>query len=177
MMSGFVSASGDIVVEIQVSNRTNPALSERVDAVLDTGFSEYLTLPSNIVSRLELSHQGDRILELADGSESRLPLYSAAVSWHGQRRGITVIETPSDALIGMRLLWGSRLIADIADGGDAVILPLERSCAWGRAAGGCGGANGCGYSVAETLVVAPSPLDCARAPPNLAAGALRWARA
>ena len=124
MISGWVNEHREIAFVVQVSNIANSALSVPVEVVLDTGFSEELVLPSDIVSTLGLTPQGEMPLILADGEEHVFDFYMASISWHGQDRIVAVIEMPSERLIGMNLLWGSRLIVDAAVGGEAMIEPL-----------------------------------------------------
>lgn len=125
MISGFVSANREVIFEIEVSNSSSGATAI-VDAVVDTGFNGCLTLTPDIIKALGLTPMGEQPLTLADGVEHSFRSFLASISWHGQLRSIMAVEMPDAPLMGMSLLWGSRLIADIADGGDAVILPLER---------------------------------------------------
>jgi hypothetical protein len=53
-----------------------------------------------------------------------LPVYTATVLWHDQPRSVDVLETQNDALIGMSLLYGSRVLLDVVDGGSVDISPL-----------------------------------------------------
>ena len=124
MISGWVNEHREIAFVIQVSNRDNNALTALVEVVLDTGLSEELVLTPDIVSTLGLTPQGEMPLTLADGEEQIFDFYMASISWHGQERIVAVIEMPSERLIGMNLLWGSRLIVDAAVGGEAIIEPL-----------------------------------------------------
>lgn len=126
MISGFVSEQGEIVVEIRISNPQDSALTARVEAIVDTGFTEDITLPPSVIEALGLTMVGETLVRLADGVERVFPYCLASIYWHGQERIAVAYNAPDSPLIGMSLLWGSRLIADIADSGDAVILPLER---------------------------------------------------
>lgn len=124
MISGWINEHREIVFIVQVSNSANRALTTLVEAVLDTGLSEELVLTPDIVSTLELTPQGEMPLILADGEEQIFDFYMASISWHGRERIVAVVEMPSERLIGMNLLWGSRLIVDAAVGGEAIIEPL-----------------------------------------------------
>jgi predicted aspartyl protease len=61
---------------------------------------------------------------LADGSIVRTRYYRATILWHGQPRPIMVLEANSDPLAGMSLLYGSRLVVDVVDGGTVTVQPL-----------------------------------------------------
>lgn len=124
MISGWVNEHREIAFVVQVSNRDNNALTALVEVVLDTGLSEELVLTPDIVSTLRLTPQGKMPLTLADGEEQIFDFYMASISWHGQKRIVAVVEMPAERLIGMNLLWGSCLIVDAADGGEAIIEPL-----------------------------------------------------
>ena len=124
MISGWINEHREIVFIVQVSNSANRALTTLVEAVLDTGLSEELVLTPDIVATLELTPQREMPLTLADGEEQIFDFYMASISWHGQERIVAVVEMPSERLIGMNLLWGSRLIVDAAVGGEAIIEPL-----------------------------------------------------
>lgn len=124
MISGWVNEHREIAFVVQVSNRDNNALTALVEVVLDTGLSEELVLTPDIVSTLGLTPQGEMPLTLADGEEQIFDFYMASISWHDQERIVAVVEMPAERLIGMNLLWGSRLIVDAAVGGEAIIEPL-----------------------------------------------------
>ena len=124
MISGWINEHREIVFVVQVSNIANRALTALVEVVLDTGCSEELVLTPDIVSTLGLTPQGEMPLILADGEEQVFDFYMASISWHGQDRIVAIVEMPSECLIGMNLLWGSRLIVDAAAGGEAMIEPL-----------------------------------------------------
>ena len=55
--------------------------SQQVEAVIDTGYNGYLTLPSQLVIALRLPFAGHRRGTLADGSVTRLDVYLATVIW------------------------------------------------------------------------------------------------
>jgi predicted aspartyl protease len=52
MIIGSVSATKEAVVRLRVRGPAGPGAE--VDAVLDTGFTEYLTLPQAIITSLSL---------------------------------------------------------------------------------------------------------------------------
>lgn len=91
-----------------------------VEAVVDTGFSGNLTLPAESIRQLGLPYIGNRAFELANGQQSRFEIYLAAVSWHGRERYVVTLQSDGEPLLGVQLLWGSRLTMDALPGG-----PLE----------------------------------------------------
>lgn len=93
-------------------------------AVIDTGFTDWLTLPPDVVEYLGLPVRGSVDVELADGSVERLPIHRVMVSWHGRTRLVRAYATPGGVLIGMALLGGSRLTVDAVPGGAVRIEKL-----------------------------------------------------
>ena len=121
MIEGFVEPSLDAIVAVQVQG---PAGVEVVEAVIDTGFSGWLSLPGHRVRRLGLAWARSGRAALADGSEVDLDVYDAEVEWHGSWRAVAVDQADTDPLIGMRLLRGRELRMDVTEGGAITIRPL-----------------------------------------------------
>ena len=61
---------------------------------------------------------------LADGSVVRLSYFRATVLWEGKPRKIMVLDADGGPLVGMSLLYGSRVTLDVVDGGPVTIEPL-----------------------------------------------------
>ena len=95
-----------------------------MDVVLDTGFTGYLTLPTETIQRLGLSSVGQRTFELANGERFQFEAYLASVSWHGSLNDVLVLKSASDPLLGMTLLWGSRVVVEAQTGGEVMIEEL-----------------------------------------------------
>lgn len=94
---------------------------QEVSAILDTGYTEYLTLPPATITALDLPYLYSLPMYLADGSPIRVRVFDAVVRWMGQERSIPIQETDGDVLLGMSLLYGSRLLVDVVDGGDVTV--------------------------------------------------------
>lgn len=95
---------------------------QRLEAVIDTGFTGYLTLPAETVVSLGLPQRGFERYLVADGSERIGPIYRAVVLWHG--RDLTISVGEGEPLVGMSLLSGSRLTVDATPGGEVRIEEL-----------------------------------------------------
>ena len=54
---------------------------QAIDAVVDTGFTRFLTLPPAMVAELGLGYRGVNSVILADGSETTLEVYGVTVLW------------------------------------------------------------------------------------------------
>jgi clan AA aspartic protease len=96
-----------------------------VQAIVDTGFTASLTLPTTLVAYLGLPWQRVGRTTLGDGTECEFDVYEATVVWDGQIRQIVVDEAETDPLLGMALLNGYRLDAEIRSGGKVRIERLE----------------------------------------------------
>jgi clan AA aspartic protease len=95
-------------------------------AVIDTGFSGELILPSETILRLGYPYAGAVGGTLADGSEAQVDYYEGRVLWLGQRREVIAIAAEGQPLIGMELLLGSRLVVEVTPGGEVVVEKATR---------------------------------------------------
>ena len=114
MIQGTVTPDREAVISLKVYG---PKGEEEIQAVVDTGFTDDLTLPAEIIRRLGLSLRGSMPASLADGSVVTLGVYRAELDWGDKRLGILVLEADGDPLAGMSLLYGSRLLVEVVDGG------------------------------------------------------------
>jgi len=57
-----------------------------IEAVIDTGYTEWLTLPPDVISALGLRWQSLDRGTLADGSECLFDVYVGKVLWDGKER-------------------------------------------------------------------------------------------
>jgi len=115
MIQGFVNVRREAILPLVVSNANGK--KQVVEAVIDTGFNGFLTLPSIIITTLNLSWTASDIVTLGDGSETIFDLYASNVIWDGQYREVDVAESETEPLIGMALLYGYRLQIDTIEGG------------------------------------------------------------
>jgi clan AA aspartic protease len=122
MMQGRVTQSCEATLSIVVKNN---ATTQLVDAVIDTGFSGFLTLPSDIVSILGLGWEGRDFATLGDGTSCTFEVYLGLVIWDGQYREVYVNESETVPLIGMPLLRGYDLRIQTIEGGFVTIEALK----------------------------------------------------
>jgi clan AA aspartic protease len=97
----------------------------QIEAVIDTGFSGYLTLPPDVIAGLGLAWQSTAQGILADGSASPFELYEAAVVWDRRARLIVVCESDATPLVGMAMLDGYELNVQVRPRGKVTITRLE----------------------------------------------------
>jgi clan AA aspartic protease len=98
--------------------------AQHVDVVVDTGFNGSLTLPGDIIRALGLRLVGARPVTLGDGSTAVLSVYRARVVWHAAERTTLTLHAEGTPLLGMALLYGSRVLLDVVADGVVTIEPL-----------------------------------------------------
>ena len=91
------------------------------EAVVDTGFNGFLTLPTQLVTDLELPFASIGRATLADGSEVAFSVFRATVHWDGRRIDVEASGADTTPLVGMRLLDGYNLNIDVTAGGRVLI--------------------------------------------------------
>ena len=121
MITGKIRDERVAIIEVEVIGLNQRA---KIEAILDTGFTGYLTLPEFLIDYLRLPQIGTRHTIIAYGRAVLLDLYLATVIWHGKERDIEVLQTDKRPLIGMSLLHGSRLTLDVVPDGDVTIASL-----------------------------------------------------
>lgn len=122
MMQGVVNLRREATLSVVVGN-SNRQL-QAIEAVIDTGFNGFLSLPSTIITTLDLPWSGSDFVTLGDGSETSFDLYTAIVIWDGQYCEIDIAESETEPLLGMALLYGYRLQVDNIEGGVVTIEAL-----------------------------------------------------
>jgi clan AA aspartic protease len=95
--------------------------SRIIEAVIDTGFSGFLTLPSSIIVPLGLIWRGEAQAILGDGRRHQFDVYSATVEWDGRERHVEVDVAETSPLVGMGLLAGHDLCIEAVAGGKVSI--------------------------------------------------------
>ena len=131
MMQGYVNANDEAIVAIVVGYDRRRKL---VDAVIDTGFTGFLSLPSAIVTELDLPWSYRERATLGDGSETLFDIYEASAIWDGQYRDIEINVAETEPLLGMRMLRGYRLQIDAIAGGlvtiEGFIAAIRYAAVW-----------------------------------------------
>ncbi len=110
-MTGEINA--DREAELRLTVYAAAGRETEIKAVIDTGFTDYLTLPPHLIASLSLPFRESADFVLADGSAVAFETYAATVLWDGAEKPIL--------LIGMSLLYGYRVIMDVVDGGSVTI--------------------------------------------------------
>jgi clan AA aspartic protease len=123
MIHGVVSRNREATISLVIVNENRQ--TKLITAVIDTGYTGFLSLPSEIITELNLSWSGIDRGTLGDGSEVTFEVYAAKVIWDGEYRDIPINEAETDPLIGMSLLYGYDLHIQAVAGGSVTIKLLE----------------------------------------------------
>ena len=123
MMQGVVNRSCEAILPLVISNESRQ--TQLIDAVIDTGYTGFLSLPHEIIFLLNLPWTGIDRGTLSDGSEAIFEVYAAKVIWDGEYRHIPVNAAEVDPLIGMSLLYGYELQMQAIEGGRVQIEALR----------------------------------------------------
>ena len=99
---------------------------QEIEAVIDTGFDGYLTLPSVVAEVLKLTWRSRGRALLADGSESVFDIYEGSVVWDGEARRILIDVSDTEPLVGMGMLSGYELCIRAITGGRVAIETIPQ---------------------------------------------------
>ena len=119
MIKGTVNAAHEAIVPLRLQG--SEGQTRDIEAVVDTGYSGFLTLPSALVGELGLpfAYMGQAFL--ANDAEVDFDVHYATVLWDGQPRAIEADATGSTPLVGMLLLDNHDLSIQVRTGGRVLI--------------------------------------------------------
>jgi clan AA aspartic protease len=116
---GAISPYREAVISLKL--RAASGQEEEVEAVIDTGFTEFLTLPPTLIHSLGLARAGIVRVTLADASQVDLEAYLAELIWDGAVRTVSALAADGGPLVGMSLPYGHELKLWVVDGGSVII--------------------------------------------------------
>ena len=122
MIAGVVNDRLEAVISLTVQGPIGQSRS--FDAVIDTGFGGFLTLPPRLIAELNLPFVRSGRATLGDGSEVTFPFYDVAALWDGDLRLGLVDAADTTPLVGMAMLDGHDLHLEVAAGGRVTIERL-----------------------------------------------------
>ena len=123
MIEGVVNAAHEAVVTLHLQEPQG--WTRAIEAVVDTGYSGFLTLPTELVTELGLpfAYMGQAFL--ANDAQVAFDVHYVTVLWDGQPRDIEADATGSTPLVGMLLLDRHNLHIEVVEGGRVVIQASE----------------------------------------------------
>lgn len=119
MIQGVVNSDYEPVVSLTVQGPSGQ--SQEIEAVVDTGYNGYLTLPPDLVAELGLVYRDRGRAILADGSEAFFDIYDVAVLWDSRPRNTRAGAADTTPLVGMRMLDSHDLSIQVRSGGRVTI--------------------------------------------------------
>ena len=119
MIEGVVNAAYEPIVTLDVQGPSGQA--SEIEAVIDTGFTGYLTVTPALVTELGLRYLSRGWATLADGSEVPFDVYDVTVLWDGQAVRVEADAADTTPLVGMRLLDSHNLYIEVENGGRVTI--------------------------------------------------------
>ncbi|MCU0566211.1 MAG: clan AA aspartic protease [Oculatellaceae cyanobacterium Prado106] len=122
MMFGYVNQNCEATIKVAVGRIGSAKIT--VDAIIDTGFTSFLSLPYSIIIDLGLPWHYRDVGTLGDGSEVFFDIYKASVIWNGQNRIVDVAASDAVPLVGMSLLHGFNLQIEAVEEGRVIIEAL-----------------------------------------------------
>ena len=119
MIEGVVNDAYEAVVTLYLQGPAGQTLD--IEAVIDTGYSGFLTLPTTLVMELGLPFAYVGRALLANDDEVTFDVHDVTVLWDGQPRDIKADATGSTPLVGMLLLDRHSLNIEVERGGRVAI--------------------------------------------------------
>ena len=115
MLSGTVTSNKEAAIRVWLSGPNGQP--ETVDAIIDTGFNGFLTLPKQLITSLMLPFVGTTRAALGDGKDVPMDVFEATVRWDEQERNVLILAAEGVVLVGMSMLSGYRVTIDVEEGG------------------------------------------------------------
>lgn len=98
-----------------------------LEFVIDTGFTEYLTLPAAAVAAMRLPFVRATDANLADGSTVTMNTHRATILWEGSERQVSVLATGRRPLLGTALLDDHDLYVRFQEGGPLTVTAIDEA--------------------------------------------------
>ena len=120
MITGTLNERLEAIVSLDVHGPTGQRRT--VDAIVDTGYSGFLTLPPDLLCELSLPPVGRGAASLADGSEVEFDIFRGRVSWDGSLRLLDIDEADTTPLLGTAMLEQHDLHIEFEVDGRVVVV-------------------------------------------------------
>jgi clan AA aspartic protease len=122
VITGVVNTDREATIRLAVYDSNGQQLE--FEAVIDTGFTGSLTLPSSAIATLGLAFTGRGQVVLGDGSIELFDMFTGTVLWDGQRQLVEIDAADTDPLVGMALIYGYELNIQAVDGGNVTLTRI-----------------------------------------------------
>jgi clan AA aspartic protease len=115
MITGIVNVDFEPIIPLAICGSDGKVYTQ--DAIVDTGFNGWLSLPPDLIDQLNLKWKRRGRAILGDGSECVFNVYEAVLVWDGNFLTIPIDEADSEPLVGMSLMEGYQLMVQVFEGG------------------------------------------------------------
>jgi clan AA aspartic protease len=115
MITGIVNVDFEPIIPLSICGSDGKVYHQ--EAIVDTGFNGWLSLPPDLITQLNLKWKRRGRAILGDGSECVFNVYEAVLVWDGSFLTIPIDEADSGPLVGMSLIEGYQLMVQVFEGG------------------------------------------------------------
>ena len=122
MIQGVVNAAYEAVVSLTLQSAEGR--TQEIEAVVDTGYTGFLTLPPTLVNELGLPFAYVGRAFLANDDQVEFNVHNVTLVWDDEPREIEADATGSTPLVGMLLLDRHSLNIEVESGGEVVIQAM-----------------------------------------------------
>lgn len=123
MIIGVVNEEFEPIISLSIRRFDGKVFTQ--DAIVDTGFNGWLSLPPNLIAELNLRWKRRGRAILGDGSECVFNVYEVVVVWDDTLLTIPVDEADSEPLVGMSLMEGYQLTMQVFQGGQVELCKIN----------------------------------------------------
>jgi clan AA aspartic protease len=123
MIIGIVNADFEPIIPLSICGSDGKVYTQ--EAIVDTGFNGWLSLPPDLIAELNLKWKRRGRAILGDGTECVFDVYEAVLVWDGNMLTIPIDEADSEPLVGMSLMEGYQLTVQVFEGGHVELSKVK----------------------------------------------------
>ena len=123
MIRGRVDALRQARVQVEVERIDGQF--EPIEAIVDTGFNGHLSLPPEVIGRMNVDPDKPTDVDLAAGEQATLNVWLGNILWHDSIRPVLIFESSGPPLLGMELMEDSQLTVQPRINGPVLIERLD----------------------------------------------------
>jgi clan AA aspartic protease len=124
MIVGRVNVDFEAIISLAICGSDGKIYTQ--EAIVDTGFNGWLSLPPDLINQLNLKWKRRGRAILGDGSECIFNVYEAVVVWDGDYLTIPIDEADSEPLVGMSLMEGYQITVQVFEEGSVEICKVDQ---------------------------------------------------